>query len=89
MQQSSEVDGLLLVGGISSIDLYQFRMPNDFLQAVHSDFAQIFPHLLSEEREEVHYVLSATFEVFAQLRVLSGHTHRTGVRVTFAHHHAA
>ena len=73
---------------MSSSDLYQFRMPNDFLQTVYTDFAQILSHLLSEEREEVHYVLGATFEVLAQLWVLSGDAHRAGVRVAFAHHHA-
>ena len=89
MQQTGEVDGLLFVGGVLGVHFDEFRMTDNLLQALHADLSEILTHLLSEEGEEVHHVLGTTLEVLAQLGVLRGDAHRTGVRVTFAHHHTA
>ena len=62
-------------------------MANDFLQALHTDFGEVLPHLLGKERKEVDDVLHLALEVLAKLRVLSGNTHRTGIGITLAHHH--
>ena len=89
MQQTGEVDGLLLVCGVLRVHLDELRMTDNLFQALHADLAQIFSYLLSEEGEEIHHILSATLEVLAQLRILRSDAHRTSVRITFTHHHAA
>ena len=43
-------------------------------------------HLLGEEAEVVDQIFVAAAEVGAQLWILCGNTHRTGVEITFAHH---
>ena len=87
VQQTDEVDSLLLVGSVGSVNLDELRMTDNLLQALYADFTEVFTHLLGEEGKEVHYVLRSSLEVFAQLWVLCRHTHRAGIRVTFAHHH--
>ena len=97
MQQSSEVDGLPFLSGsrFFTFHFYLFtyfdelRVSDNLLQALYTDFSKIFAHLLSQEGKVVHHVFCATFEVLAQLRVLGCHTHRTGVRIAFAHHHTS
>ena len=89
VQQTAEVDGLLLVSGILCIHLDEFGMSDDFLQAVYAHFSKVFAYLLGKECEVVHHILGTAFEVLAKLRVLRRHTHRTGVCVALAHHHAA
>ena len=69
--------------------LDQLRVSDNLFQALHTDFCEIFAHLLCQEGEVVHHILCATFEVLTQLGVLSCHTHRTGIGVTLAHHHTA
>ena len=56
---------------------------------MHANLAEILAYLLSQEGEKVDDIFSPSFKVFAQLRVLCGDAHRTGVGVAFAHHHAA
>ena len=89
MQQTGKIDSLLLV--CSSIRLYldEFGVTDNLFQTVYANLAEIFAHLLGEEGEEVHHVLRTTLEVLAQLRILCGYTHRTGISITLTHHHAA
>ena len=46
MQQTGEVKGFLLVGSMGGVNLYEFRVSDDFLQTVNTDFAEIFANLL-------------------------------------------
>lgn len=39
---------------------------NDVIQAFHTDFRQVFAYFLRQEREEVHQILAASAEAFAQ-----------------------
>ena len=64
-------------------------MADYILQTLHTHLTQVLAHLLSQEGEEVHHVLSPSLEVLTQLWVLRGHTHRAGISVTFPHHHAS
>ena len=61
---------------------------NDVIQAFHTDFCQVFAYFLRQEREEVHQILAASAEAFAQFFVLCRHPYGAGVLVTFAHHYA-
>ena len=61
---------------------------NDVIQAFHTDFRQVFAYFLRQEREEVHQILAASAEAFAQFFVLCRHPYGAGVLVTFAHHYA-
>ena len=46
MQQAGEVEGFLLVGSMGGVELYEFRVSDDFLQTMNTDFAEIFANLL-------------------------------------------
>ena len=89
MEQTTEVDGFLLIGSMGGIYFYQLCMSNDFLQALYAHLAQVFPYLLGQKREEVHRILGPSLEVFPEFGALRSHTHRAGIRITFPHHHAA
>ena len=67
----------------------EFGVTNDVVQLAEAHFGQIFAHLLRQEAEVVHHILVVTAEVLAQFGVLRGYTHRAGVGVALAHHHAA
>ena len=69
--------------------LYQFRMSHDIIQMSESHLGEILANLLSQEGEIVDEVFIAADEMLAKLRILCGDPHRTGVEVTFAHHHTA
>ena len=54
---------------------------------MNTNLTEVFANLLGQEGEEVHHVLSTSLEVFPQLGVLGGYTHRTGIGITLTHHH--
>ena len=89
MEQTGEVDGLLLVGGMVGVHLDELGVTDDVLQSVHANLGQVFAHLLSEEGEEVHHIVRLSTEAGTQGLVLRSHTHRAGVGVALAHHHTA
>ena len=88
MQQTCEVDGLLLVGGMVGIHDNEVGTADDVLQASNAHLGEILPHLLGEEREEVDHIVGTAHEACTEAFVLRSHTDGTGVGVAFAHHHA-
>ena len=89
MQQAGEIDGLPFPEGrtVGHSNLDELGMTNDLLQALHTDLAEVLTHLLSQEGEVVHDIFCTALEVLAQFWVLGGHTHGTGIRIAFTHHH--
>ena len=79
-QQSREVEN-------RRFGFYQLRMSYDIVQMFVAHLCEVFTYLLGEEGEVVHQILIASHEVLAQGGILRGNTHRTGVQVTFTHHH--
>ena len=91
VQQFGEIEQCVFAGcrwrGWALID--QVRTPDDVIQPFEAHLRQVFPDLFGEEGEEVHQIFVTAVETFAQFLVLGGDTHRAGVHVAFAHHHAA
>ena len=63
--------------------------PDHLVDRPEAQARHVLPHLAGDERHEVDDVLRLACEPPAQLRVLRGHAHRTGVQMAGAHHHAA
>ena len=61
---------------------------HDIVQTLEAEFCQVFAYLLGEEGEVVDEIFISSHEMFAQLGVLRGHTHRTSIQVTLTHHDA-
>ena len=82
VQQSAEIQ-------YRRLGLHQFRVSDDVIQMLESHFGKILTNFLCEESEEIHQVFIASDEMLTQFGVLCCHTHRTGVEITFTHHHTA
>ena len=54
-----------------------------------SEFRHIFSELLGNKPHEVLYILRFSLETFAKFRILCSNSHRTGIQITYAHHHTA
>ena len=96
MEQATEVYGApflhrcpVCCDVVATLHLNQLRPSDNLLQTVYANLGQILAHLLRKEGKVVHYILGTPLEMLTQLRVLRRHTHRTGIRITLAHHHAA
>ncbi len=87
---SLQVIGIETLGGNNLLVLLandELSMTDDVVQRGITHLSQVLAHLLGEEAEVVDEVLVAATEVGTELRILCGHTHRTGIEVTLAHHH--
>ena len=89
VEQTGKVNRLLLVSSLFCMYFNEFRMTNDVFESMHTHLREIFAHLFSQEREEVHHVVSLSSEASPQGLVLCGHTDRAGVGVALAHHHTS
>ena len=89
VEQTGKVNRLLLVSSLFCMYFNEFRMTNDVFESMHTHLREIFAHLFSQEREEVHHVVRLSSEASPQSLVLCCHTYRTGVGVTLTHHHTA
>ena len=86
-QQTGEIEscGLLVIS--LALD-EQFCMSHYIIEMGVSQFSQILSHFLCKEGEIIYQILIFAYEVGAEVWVLSCHSQRTGVEITFAHHHA-
>lgn len=71
--------------GLRSI---RVRPAYDVVQMAESQLRQVFAHLAGQESEKVHQVFAAAQETLAQFFILGGYSHRAGIHVALAHHHA-
>ena len=60
-----------------------------FVEFTESHLSQIFTHFLSKECEVVDEIVRLANEMLAQFRILRSDAKRTGVEVTFTHHHTS
>ena len=67
-------------------DAEVLNLTNHFVDGPESKFCHDFAEFTSHEADEVHHMVCGTGEAFAQFWVLSGHAHRAGVQMAFAHH---
>ena len=72
----------------SRFDCEQVAAAYDFVERTVAELCECLAYLLCQKLEEVDDILGAADETAAQLFVLCRHSHRTGVGVAFAHHHA-
>ena len=63
--------------------------PDGFVHGAKAELRQPLAYLLGHEEEVVDEVLGLALELGPQRRVLGGNTHRAGIQVALAHHHAA
>ena len=96
MQEVREVEGVPFVYGSltpalccvgrESLPCNELRVADDVVEFLVSHLCEVFAHLTCQEHEEVDDVMVVATEVSAELRVLSGHTHRTCVCRALTHH---
>ena len=63
MQQTCEVDGLLLVCSSVRLNLDEFRVADNLLQTMDAHLTQILSNLLCKEGEEINHVFDTTLEM--------------------------
>ena len=62
---------------------------NHFIDSSKTQLGHQFSEFFCNKKEIVDDVFRLSSKLFAQFRILSGNTNRTGIEVTFAHHNAA
>ena len=82
-----EAARLPVVDGRQGVD--EVHAADRLVQGSEAQRRQVLPHLLRDELEEGHHEVRRAGEAGAQLRVLRGHAHGTGVQVADPHHDAA
>ena len=65
------------------------RTANHFVDRAKAQLGHMLTHLLGDEAHEIHHVGWIALKFLAQLGILRGDPHRTGVEVTDPHHDAA
>ena len=90
VKKAGEIDGLPFLDSrtVEHANLYEFRVADDFLQAMNTNLRQVFTNQLGQEGEEVHYVFGPAHKAGTKAFVLRSDTYGAGIGVTFAHHHA-
>ena len=76
----------MLYGGFG---VKQINSADGLFQCATSQLRQHLTHFFGDELHEVHHELRLAGELFAQLGILRGYSHRAGVQVADSHHHAA
>ena len=56
---------------------------------MYPQFCHVFTQILSDKFHKVLHIFRFAFESLAQFRILCCHTHRTGIQITYTHHHAS
>ena len=67
----------------------QIHSADGLFQRATSQLRQQLPHFFGHELHEIHHELRLAGELFAQLGILRGYSHRASVQVADSHHHAA
>src|SRR5689334_454628 len=71
------------------LETQQISATDHVVQSLKAELGENLTHLLSDEKEIVHYMLGLTGEPRAQLRVLRRDANRARIEVALAHHDAA
>src|SRR5579862_4214166 len=89
IQDLPEVQALGLPVLDGSLHLQPVGAADHFLKPAEAELRHNLAHFLRDELHEVDDMSRVAGELLAQLRILGGHAHRTGVQVADAHQDAA
>ncbi len=70
------------------VSYQQIGSSDNILKFLESQFSQVLPDFFGNEPKVVFHIIRTAIETFPEFFVLRCHSNRTGVQVTFTHHHA-